>query len=601
MKGLLIRAAICLVALSGLTSAMHAELTVLETEVWGDGTAKIVFEDTGPPMPYSVERYEAGHGASPWQPLPWYVLLCKQPARFEVHVPGAALGTDFYRVSVASGSGLPLVIATDPANGAEHVPPNLEKVSLTFDRPMKGTASLKTDPNWGASFVTWSADRRTAEIHRLSAPAPLPSMANLRLELNAGETGFVSQEGKALPDYALSFTTGTEVVEGPYVVRSVPTSGARDVDPYLDTVEFHFSEAMMPVGGFTNSGWWPWTLTWSDDGKIAYARRGTAGSPLYGHTAMLIPIGMRGADGEEMTASYTLQFTTSDPPMERVAADPEKGFYWPYYLFVPSRITTPGTLLIEPNNTGTWGDDPWLHERSALSLLRWRSSFAVDLGCPLLVPVFPRPMHPSAPEPGGIYIHALDRYSLTGEWTGIGHIDDQMAAMIGDALDRLRAMGHTMDDKVFMMGFSASGAFTSRFAALHPELLKAAAPGSPGGWPCAPVSSWQGVSLPYPFGIQDIGEFNLDAFRQVALYIYIGGTDTNDAVDFRGIHPADQDRIKQLLHYPDDPILANRWPLAESIYTSVGANATFVVYPGVPHTITGEMFDDLLQFFRNHR
>ncbi|MGC9450043.1 MAG: Ig-like domain-containing protein [Oceanipulchritudo sp.] len=581
-------------------------LEVLQTQSLPGGTVRVLFQDTDPPTPYSVQELESQNPQSPWAELPWYTLECVQPARFAVEVPGAVQDPGFFRVAVGAGSDLPLVIASNPANGATGVSPELTKITITFDREMAPTAGVQADANWGASYVTWSADHRTVEIHRLSAAEVLPANATLRLTLNAGGAGFADIQGRKPAQYALAFTTGTASIAGPYVVWSNPSSGAMDVDPFFDTVELRFSEPMMPTGGFTSSGWWPWSMTWSQDGRTAYVARGTAGTPLYGHTASLSPFSFRSATGTLMTAPFTLKFTTADPPTERIEANPAKGFYWPYYLLIPPAISAPKTLLVEPNNTGTWGDDPWFHEDAALGLLRWRSSFAVELGCPLLVPVFPRPQNPPAPEPGGLYVHALDRYSLSNQWDGIEQIDLQMLAMIDDALQRLRDKGHAMDNKVFMMGFSASGAFTSRFSILHPERLKAAAPGSPGGWPAAPVTQWQGTALPYPFGIKDLqpiaGQgFNLQAFKQVALFIYVGGSDYNDALDWRGLTTEEENAIKALLNYPADRLLANRWPLAESIYESVGANATFRVYPGVAHTITEDMFDDLRAFFSSHR
>ncbi len=587
----------------GFSCAAIGELEILETELLTSGTMRIVFEDTDPPAPYVVQVFRP---EQPGLALPWYSMECTERALFEVQVPEVAADPRLFRIHLAPGSHLPLIISSSPAYGELDVSPELTVATVTFNRPMSGTASVEADANWGASCILWSADHRTVEIHRLSGADPLPSNTTLRLSLNMGDGGFEDESGIHLASFTLAFTTGILSSPGAHVLSSFPPSGAVDVDPFLDTVRFQFSEPMMPTGGFTSSGWWPWTLSWSEDLKTAYVSRGEAGKPLYGHSVMLKPFMFRAANGALMTTPYTLTFTTADPPMQRIEADPAKGFSWPYYLLVPPVIKSPKTLLVEPNNTGTWGDDPWFHEEAALELLRWRSSFAVELGCPLLVPVFPRPQNPPAPEPGGIYVHALDRYSLSDQWPGIEHVDLQLTAMIEDALDRLQAMGHSMDEQVFMMGFSASGAFTSRYAILHPEMLKAAACGSPGGWPMAPVGTWQGAALPYPFGVKDLStvagkSFNLNAFKQVALYIYVGGIDYNDALDFRGLTTADQDAIKLLLNYPADRLLANRWPLAEAIFDSVGAKATFTVYPGVSHTITDEMFDDLAAFFEAQR
>lgn len=606
MKRPISGAFLLVVAGAALYPVASADLSIVEVEAWTDGTARLVFEDTDPPAPYMVERFVESYPDSPWQPLPWYALACTRPAQYEVLVPGAVQSADFYRLSVGSGTGLPMVIACDPANGANNVSTDRSCIRVTFDRPMAGTAGIQADPSWGASYVTWSEDHRTAELHRLSVPAPLPMMGTLRFTLNAGGDGFADTEGRPLPGFRLAFSTEGPEVTGPCVLSSYPPNGARDVDPAITTVELRFSEPMLPAGGFMSTGWWPWILTWSEDGLTAYVRREETALPLYGHTVRLSPMHFRTAGGIEMTADYTLEFSTARPPSERVEANPAKGFSWPYYLLVPPAVTAPGTLLVEPNNSGTWEDDPWFHEQAALALLIRRSSFAIELGCPLLVPVFPRPMNPAAPEPGGLYVHALDRYSLSDQWAGLQRIDLQLVAMVDDALERLCARGTAVDDRVFMMGFSASGAFTSRFAALHPGRVKAVAPGSPGGWPCAPVSSWQGVPLPYPFGVQDVpaltgDPFDLDRFKQVAFYIYVGGIDTNDAVDFRGLPGDTQNLIKQLLNYPADGLLANRWPLAEAMFASVGARASFVVYPGIGHSITNEMYDDLLDFFTQNR
>jgi pimeloyl-ACP methyl ester carboxylesterase len=157
-----------------------------------------------------------------------------------------------------------------------------------------------------------------------------------------------------------------------------------------------------------------------------------------------------------------------------------------------------------------------------------------------------------------------------------------------------------------MSGFSASGMFTSRFALLHPDRLKAAACGSPGGWPIAPVSSWQGTALRYPCGISDLASLvgagpNLPAFNQLPLFIYVGSVDTNDALDTRGMTTAERAAINALLKYPTDPFIANRWPTAEAIYRSVGSVATFKTYPGVAHSYSVEMINDMVAFFAAHR
>jgi dienelactone hydrolase len=397
--------------------------------------------------------------------------------------------------------------------------------------------------------------------------------------------------------------------QGPYVVSTFPEDGARDVDPWIETMEFRFSEPMSRCG-LTSSNWWPATYSWSADKKTLYYKRDDPSTPLFGKRvfAQTFNEGCVNLQGTPLEARETITFYTEyrNPPL-RVGADPTSGFDWPYFLVLPEEMTSPNTLLVEPNNTGTWSDDFQFHEDAARdNIVHWRIPFADSLGCPLLVPVFPRPVYPQAPEPGGIYTHALDRYSLSTDYIGLERIDLQMEAMIDDALDRLEDLGYVMDRRVFMMGFSASGAFTSRFTLIHPDRIKAAAAGSPGGWPLAPLSSWQGTPLKYAVGIMDlealIGRpFDLETFKTVPMYIYIGGSDTNDAFDVRGMTQEEKNQIYELLNFPDDLILAHRWPLAQAMYESVGANAQFVIYPGVGHQILPDMWDDIKAFFQANR
>ena len=399
-----------------------------------------------------------------------------------------------------------------------------------------------------------------------------------------------------------------EFVEGPIVLRTVPGDGDTDVDPMFDRIEIHFSEPMSRCG-IQSSGWYPYTWGQSNDRTTFYLTRESAGTPLHGRRVFIraLSASCQAVEGHYLTADHEFTFTMEYrvPPI-RVDADPDKGFHWPYYLVPPATMASTPTLLVEPNNTGRWSDDLKVHEDAAVILMGWRIPFAEDLGSPLLIPVFPRPANPQAPESGGIYTHSLDRFSLTNSHAGLERIDLQMVAMIDDALERLEAMGHQMDRRVFMMGFSASGSFTSRFALLHPDRIKAAAPGTPGGgWPLAPVASWEGVPLRYAMGIMDLEEvvgkpFDLETFKSVPLYIYVGDQDTNSGLDLRGIPQAERDLISALINAAD-PVRANRWPLAQSVYESVGSVAQFVVYPGVGHTITPAMFEDIKEFFRAHR
>jgi hypothetical protein len=294
----------------------------------------------------------------------------------------------------------------------------------------------------------------------------------------------------------------------------------------------------------------------------------------------------------------------------KIPKDPTNGFHWPYYLLIPNALSSKTVLLVETNNTGYTTDDTAVHDAAAESLIRFRSDFAIELDVPILVPTFPRPSNP-----GYVYTHALDRYSLLTDASvggdSIQRIDLQLIAMIADARKRLASIGHVIDKRIFMHGFSASGAFTSRFTLLHPSIVKAAAPGSPGGWPTAPVSSWNipsygATTLRYPVGIADVESltgrpFNLETYKRVPHYIYVGDIDQNDALDTRGFPPDEVSAICSWLDCSPLPWIADRWPISETIYDSVDANGQFVIYPRVGHTITDQMFSDVKNFFNQYR
>ncbi|MEM7347661.1 MAG: hypothetical protein AAF485_25790, partial [Chloroflexota bacterium] len=151
-------------------------------------------------------------------------------------------------------------------------------------------------------------------------------------------------------------------------------------------------------------------------------------------------------------------------------------------------------------------------------------------------------------------------------------------------------------------GYSASGMFANRFAALHPERVKAVAAGSPGGWPIAPVAEFEGVMLPYPIGIADLelltGQpFDEEAFRRVPHLIVMGSLDGNDSLDFSdGWDPARAAVVDQI--FGDDPL--SRWEDAKALYGLAGVSAEFVLVEGVGHNrrqlqpYTTEFFREIL-------
>jgi hypothetical protein len=171
--------------------------------------------------------------------------------------------------------------------------------------------------------------------------------------------------------------------------------------------------------------------------------------------------------------------------------------------------------------------------------------------------------------------------------------------MIRDAQSILRRNGIPTRDKVFMHGYSASGTFTNRFPLLHPHVVRAVAAGGVNGIPTFPATHWQGTELPFPVGIADLKEiagidFDEDAYKQVAQYIYMGYLDRNDTTLSRDTYREEHAQLIRSLIGAD---MGDRWKVSQAIYRQLGASAQCVTYNGTAHSIRDEMLDDVVAFF----
>jgi len=290
--------------------------------------------------------------------------------------------------------------------------------------------------------------------------------------------------------------------------------------------------------------------------------------------------------------------------IERPAA-PDRGFAWPYLLAMPQPAAAgtaalPGanTLLVVPPNTGFATDDLELLRAAATCRVAEQLALADRLGTPILMPLFPRPL--ASPPADTLYLHALSRASLLATGAKLSRIDLQLIAMIDHARAALAAQERPIQPRVLIVGFSASGSFTNRFAVLHPDRVLAAAVGSPGGWPIAPVAVERREALPYPVGIADVEKLTevpveLATLRRVRFLFFLGDADTNDAVPSRdSFSPDDEAQVMRL--FGKTPVA--RWDAARRLYDTAGLRARFALYRGVGHQISPAMASDIEALFR---
>lgn len=296
----------------------------------------------------------------------------------------------------------------------------------------------------------------------------------------------------------------------------------------------------------------------------------------------------------------TAQTSPPDPQIVKMAANPAKGFSYPYYIYVPANLAakTQHTILVHPNNTGVLNDNLAVHEADVKKMMtRWAKT-ADKIGVIFLMPVFPR----SATD-WKYYTHALDRDSMIGDKAEYKRFDLQMIAMIDDARTQLKQKRIATDKRVLMNGFSASGMFTNRFTFLHPTRVKAAVVGSPGGWPIAPIEKYQDKALRYPLGIDDIKavsgkKLDLKNLRKVPMFIFLGDKDDNDSLPFGdGYEEQDKDLVFSLF----GKLPVDRWATISSLYKQAGLNAEFKLYPDIGHMTDRKINGEISDFLAKHK
>lgn len=310
--------------------------------------------------------------------------------------------------------------------------------------------------------------------------------------------------------------------------------------------------------------------------------------------------------------------------MERtlIPADPDAGFHFPYYLYAPNTVNEKKRpLLVNPNHSTTNPDDT-TEERRDRDIERADGSMrsgtprhiADDLNVPLLIPVFsvrlagkdtPIKNMNEEEEKGyeqfGFAVHALPAGALhisDGRWE---RIDLQLLRMIEHATDLLQDASYpvTDADDFMMSGFSSAGNFVNRFTALYPTRIRSVTAGAINGIGILPISEAKGQTLNYPLGVADFESltgqpFNVEAFKAVPQYIYMGSEDEHDP---RGrLTRWDPDSEEVMLDVYGEDIHKERFPYVQSVHQDVGTDAVFRMYDGVGHTITDQIHGDVVEF-----
>ncbi len=285
-------------------------------------------------------------------------------------------------------------------------------------------------------------------------------------------------------------------------------------------------------------------------------------------------------------------------------ANPDKGFNYPYYLFIPDSMDKDQELVLitEPNNSGFVSDEPEKHiekaERTAGREFYTGNYVAQKMGFPLLVPVFPR-----SETDWKIYTHAFDRDVARQTGNALERIDLQLLAMIEDAKKILTAEGYRLNEQFLMTGFSASGTFVNRFTAIHPEKILAAAAGGINGLLILPVEKLNNEPLNFPLGVNDFPTlfgktFDSTAYKNTPQFLYMGELDDNDAIPYEDGYDADErELVYKLLGQEMQPM---RWNKCREIYTRENIKADITTFPGIGHEHPDSVKEEIVGFFMKH-
>lgn len=146
----------------------------------------------------------------------------------------------------------PVVVSTSPASGSLGVDVALDRIEVTFSKPMQDQSWSWVDG--GAPFPELgTVSYETETLHVADGVVLEPDVGYLAwLNSPYGTyTSFTDTEGRSALAWPLSFATSSDpavlAAFPPAVVGTVPVAGTSDVDPTLDQIEVTFSKPMDPA------------------------------------------------------------------------------------------------------------------------------------------------------------------------------------------------------------------------------------------------------------------------------------------------------------------------------------------------------------------
>ncbi|WP_336328528.1 hypothetical protein [Halovenus sp. HT40] len=300
-----------------------------------------------------------------------------------------------------------------------------------------------------------------------------------------------------------------------------------------------------------------------------------------------------------------------EPMLYRPTDDDDHNF--PFFLYAPAdediaADTGPDNkpLLVEPVNQGSGDDNLEVHVdvgRRMVTRGRQRT-LADELGCALLVPVFP---NPTSGKWDNKFVQSLDTNTMHIDDGKFERVDLQLISMLDTARTILDDTADitTPRDAMFN-GFSASGDFVDNFTILHPDRVASVTAGAINGMVTLPVTEYRGEQLNYQIGVNDVAsltgsEFNRSDWVDTPKLCYMGALEqspNDDTLPYPDVW--DRDEAAKARRIYGDDMQEERMVISEMIHDRVGSNSQIRVYDGIGHNYSSDIIEDVLLFHARH-
>ncbi len=318
-----------------------------------------------------------------------------------------------------------------------------------------------------------------------------------------------------------------------------------------------------------------------DDGSVTMAEL-----QAYNPTVVFLPLVLKNYDPTDFPAY---------PSGETILHQKDEKIPYNYWSYVPKSLTRNETayIFLEISH-------PQIEDYDALTLAAKNTcnqfiDVAESRNYIILTPVIPRDFSE------GYYPQGINQYSLDPLTPNFYYRPDlKVNIIIENFKKELEEAGYSIQDKVFVSGFSAGGMWANRYSLLHPERVKAAAMGQAGGWLAMPITSYNGTDLNWPLGLnnyslltgESYNKYNI--FKSVPMFIFIGDQDTTSTY-YDSDYPDSNDIT---IWGNSDPVrLENQYNHLKNL----GYNVSFKLYPNVGHNYNSEMRNDVIDFFEQSK